>query len=81
MCCLLQVLCYEDARLMKLFKDIVKLLYNAGETQQQRRSSNNLQHGDGCRYVFRLACEGAGRVISSSGSINLQRGGCVPNFS
>jgi hypothetical protein len=28
---LLQVLCYEDSRLMKLFKDIVKLFYNAGE--------------------------------------------------
>jgi len=25
-----QVLCYEDNRLLKLFKDIVKLLYNAG---------------------------------------------------
>lgn len=27
---LLQVLCYEDNRLLKVFKDIVKLLYNAG---------------------------------------------------
>jgi hypothetical protein len=26
-----QVLCYEDNRLLKLYKDIVKLLYNAGE--------------------------------------------------
>jgi ABC-type dipeptide/oligopeptide/nickel transport system ATPase subunit len=26
--CASQVLCYEDARLMKLFSDIVKLMYN-----------------------------------------------------
>jgi hypothetical protein len=25
-----QVLCYEDSRMLKLFKDVVKLLYNTG---------------------------------------------------
>jgi hypothetical protein len=25
-----QVLCYEDSRLLKIFSDIVKLMYNAG---------------------------------------------------
>jgi hypothetical protein len=40
-----QVLCYEDNRLMKLFKDIVKLLYNAGETHSSSRRINSFQRG------------------------------------